>query len=106
MRTIAANSSRGFKLHVLNVLVLVRARVYLFKVFAAVRLKYPLLRDLHVIMIDTLYYCRSTDVLLAMHVWLYVVGVLYTWSQLMPVTQTTSTHTIAHTSIYVLLVLS
>ena len=32
--------------------------------------------DLPVIMIDSLY-CRSTAVLLAMHVWLYVVGVLY-----------------------------
>ena len=35
-------------------------------------------RDLlvRVIMIDALY-CRSTAVLLAMHVWLYVVAVLY-----------------------------
>ena len=33
-------------------------------------------RDLPVIMIDALY-CRSTAVLLAMHVWLYVVAVLY-----------------------------
>ena len=32
--------------------------------------------DLPVIMIDALY-CRSTAVLLAMHVWLYVVAVLY-----------------------------
>ena len=32
--------------------------------------------DLRVIMIDALY-CRSTAVLLAMHVWLYVVAVLY-----------------------------
>ena len=32
--------------------------------------------DLPVIMIDALY-CRSEAVLLAMHVWLYVVAVLY-----------------------------
>ena len=38
--------------------------------------KYLLPTDLPVIMIDSLY-CRSTAVLLAMHVWLYVVGVLY-----------------------------
>ena len=38
--------------------------------------------DLPVIMIDALY-CRSTAVLLAMHVWLCVVAVLYcTWSQM------------------------
>ena len=54
-----------------------------FKVFAAVRQSiYCLARDLPLIMIDALY-CRSTAVLLAMHVWLYVVAVqLYcTWSQ-------------------------
>ena len=49
-----------------------------FKVFAAVRQSiYCLLHGvLPVIRIGALY-CRSTAVLLAMHVWLYVVAVLY-----------------------------
>ena len=47
-----------------------------FKVFRCCETKYLLYGDLPVIMIDALY-CRSTAVLLAMHVWLYVVAVLY-----------------------------